>query len=123
MIARLFANENIPRSLVLRLRQLGHDVLTVHEAGMTGAVDVAIVERAASEKRTILTQDLDFGRIFIERDPPVRILVLRSPDARGPALTALVEAFLKRVDLDAPANAEGLFVIGPRGHRHRKRAS
>lgn len=123
MIARLFANENIPRSLVVRLRQLGHDVLTVHEVALTGAPDVAIVERAARDTRTILTQDLDFGRIFVERDPPVRILVLRSPDARAPALTTLVEAFLKHVDLDAPANAEGLFVIGPRGHRHRKRSS
>lgn len=102
---------------------MGHDVLTVHESRMTGAPDVAIVERAASETRTILTQDLDFGRIFVERDPAVRILVLRSPDVRGPALIALLDAFLKHVDLDAPANAEGLFVIGPRGHRHRKRSS
>lgn len=108
---------------MLRLRQLSHDVLTVHEAGLTGATDLTIVDRAARDGRTILTQDLDFGRIFVERDPPVRILVLRSHDARAPALVALTEAFLKHVDLDAEGNAEGLFVIGQRGHRHRKRAN
>lgn len=123
MIARLFANENIPRSVVDRLRQLGHDVVTVHELRMTGSPDLAIVDRAAHDQRSILTQDLDFGRIFVEREPAVRIIVLRSADARGPALVALTEAFLKHVDLETPENAEGLFVVGPRGHRRRRRTA
>jgi hypothetical protein len=32
-VARLYANENFPLRVVEALRQLGHDVLTVREAG------------------------------------------------------------------------------------------
>ncbi len=32
-MARLYANENFPRQVVIILRDLGHDVLTVQEAG------------------------------------------------------------------------------------------
>lgn len=112
----------MPRTVVERLKAMGHDVVSVVEAGLQGAPDLAIVERAAAEARTVLTQDLDFGRIFVERDPPVRIVVLRSPDPRASALVRMVEAFLKHLDLEDPRFREGLFVVGPRGHRHRKRS-
>jgi hypothetical protein len=35
-MARLFANENFPLAVVRELRSLGHDVLTVVEAGNAG---------------------------------------------------------------------------------------
>ncbi len=33
-MARLLADENFPFPVVLELRRLGHDVLTMHEAGL-----------------------------------------------------------------------------------------
>jgi hypothetical protein len=35
-MARLYADENFPRQVVLELRNLGHDVLTIQEAGEAG---------------------------------------------------------------------------------------
>ena len=35
-MAQLYANENFPREVVIALRRLGHDVLTVQEAGNGG---------------------------------------------------------------------------------------
>lgn len=35
-MARLYANENFPMPVVEELRRLGHDVLTMLEAGQTG---------------------------------------------------------------------------------------
>jgi len=32
-MARLYANENFPQSVVIELRRLGHDILTIHEIG------------------------------------------------------------------------------------------
>jgi len=35
-MARLYANENFPLPVVKELRQLAHDVLTIHETGQSG---------------------------------------------------------------------------------------
>jgi hypothetical protein len=35
-MARLYADENFPQPVVMGLRRLGHDVLTVQEAGKAG---------------------------------------------------------------------------------------
>lgn len=59
---RLIANENISRSVVQKLRDRGHDVLAVKES-MRGEEDTAILERAQSEARLVVTQDKDFGEL------------------------------------------------------------
>ncbi|SPF46573.1 conserved hypothetical protein [Candidatus Sulfopaludibacter sp. SbA4] len=56
-MARLYANENFPFLVVAELRRLGHDVLTVQEAGKANrsTSDREILEFAISEKRAVLT--------------------------------------------------------------------
>jgi predicted nuclease of predicted toxin-antitoxin system len=46
------------------LAGLGHDVLTLHRAGLEGAEDERVVEFAVSTNRVIVTLDVDFGRIY-----------------------------------------------------------
>lgn len=111
----------MPRSVVERLRGAGYDVLTVVEAGLQGAPDERIVDVAAHSDLTIVTQHLDFGRIFVERAPEVQIVVFRSRDPRPEGLWRIVEASLKRIDLDSPANRHALIVAGERGYRVRHR--
>jgi len=56
-MARFYADENFDYPVVERLRTLGHDVLTVQEAGERGGGDARGLERAASEGRCVLTLD------------------------------------------------------------------
>ncbi len=56
-MARLYANENFPRQVVGRLRELGHDVLTTQEAGRAGqsVSDPEVLAFATRERRAVLT--------------------------------------------------------------------
>jgi hypothetical protein len=66
---RFLANENIPPGAVGRLRDLGHDVLSVKES-MTGSDDAAILARAVSEQRVLITFDKDFGELAFRSHLP-----------------------------------------------------
>jgi len=46
------------------LRQCGHDALHLREQGLHRLPDDQIVEKAAAERRVIVTFDLDFARIL-----------------------------------------------------------
>jgi len=64
-----YADENFDDGVVVRLRALGHDVVTVQEAGEQGRDDPRVLERATSEGRCVLTFDRsDFKRLH-QNDP------------------------------------------------------
>lgn len=56
-MARLYADENFPLPVVEELRHLGHDVLTLQEAGYGGqsTSDETVLADASREGRTLLT--------------------------------------------------------------------
>ena len=56
-MARLFADENFPLPVVLALRQFGHDVLTIQEAGMANQSidDEIVLAFAHNDGRAVLT--------------------------------------------------------------------
>lgn len=56
-MARLYSNENFPLPVVLGLRALGHDVLTVQETGRADQAveDAAVLAFAVEERRAVLT--------------------------------------------------------------------
>ena len=56
-MARLYSNENFPLPVVQELRNLGHDVLTVREAGKADQAipDDEVLAFAAAESRVVLT--------------------------------------------------------------------
>jgi hypothetical protein len=56
-VAGLFADENFPLPVVEELRILGHDVVTIQEAGLAekGVSDADVLTHAASEGRAVLT--------------------------------------------------------------------
>ena len=104
------------------MRKAGFSVKTVAEAGLQGRPDELVLQAAATGGFSILTQDLDFGRIFVERSPPVQIVVLRSKDPRSDSLRRIVDAMMKKVDLDAPQHRAALIVVGEHGYRVRARS-
>lgn len=56
-MARLFADENFPLPVVVELRRLGQDVLTIQEAGMANQqmADEALLALATAQNRAVLT--------------------------------------------------------------------
>jgi predicted nuclease of predicted toxin-antitoxin system len=56
-MAQIYANENFPLQVVEVLRQLGHDVLTVREAGQDNQriEDAVVLAFAVAQGRAILT--------------------------------------------------------------------
>jgi hypothetical protein len=56
-MARLYSNENIPRSVVEQLRRLGHDVLTSFDAGNANrsVSDEEVIRFAIDNSRAVLT--------------------------------------------------------------------
>lgn len=56
-MALLYTNENFPLPVAQELRRLGHDVLTIQEAGNAGDAlpDEAVLEFATRQQRALVT--------------------------------------------------------------------
>ena len=66
---RVLANENFPGPVVRELRERGHDVAWIKE-DLPGADDSAVLERARSESRLLVTFDRDFGELAFRAQLP-----------------------------------------------------
>jgi hypothetical protein len=58
-MARLYADENFPYPVVIELRRLGHDVLTMQESGKAGqaTLDEVVLTSATEDNRAVLTHN------------------------------------------------------------------
>ena len=90
-------DENLPLRLARPLKDLGHDVRTLHDERLIGHADKEVWEAAQKEARFLITQDLDFSDL--RRFAPgshhgILLIRLRSPNRRN--LTArIIEIFQK----------------------------
>jgi len=92
-MAGLYADEDFDYGVVERLRQVGHDVLTVQEAGRRRAPDLQVLADATAAGRAVLTYNRDdfkhlhrqhpshAGIISCTRDPDLDALATRIQDA------------------------------------------
>lgn len=88
-MARLYTNENFPRPVAEELRRLGHDVLTVQEAGYSGLAvpDPQVLDFAKDQDRAVITLNRKhFLRLHQERPGHSGIIVCTfDPDFPGQA--------------------------------------
>lgn len=116
---KLFANENLFEPIIAYLRSLGHDVLSIRDAGLSGITDDEVYQRACKENRVIVTMDKDFSRIF--RFPPDRcggIIVAKIYKRTVHESLEIFKKFhgsLKETDI-----LENLVIITPEGIRIRR---
>jgi predicted nuclease of predicted toxin-antitoxin system len=71
-MARFYADEDFSLPVVKELRLLGHDVLTVPEAGRAnqGIDDAQVLADAVADNRAVLTHnDIDFKRLHRTSQP------------------------------------------------------
>jgi len=102
-------DENIPGRLVSVLSQLGHDVDTVVQEGLSGRDDERIWHVAQETNRFLITQDLDFSDI--QRFKPgshAGILMMR---LRNPGRTALFRRLELVFRTEAVETWQGCFVV------------
>lgn len=88
-MARLYSNENFPLPVVVVLRQLGHDVVTIQERGRgnESVPDPEVLQLAIAEQRAVLTFNRrDFLRLHRKNPDHVGIIVCTvDPDFAGQA--------------------------------------
>lgn len=97
---RFLVNENVPATVIQKLRQRGHDVLSVKES-MRAEQDDVILVRAQAEKRIVVTHDKDFGELAFRSQLPSFCGVIlfrlagKSPDTDN---ERILEALASRTD-------------------------
>ncbi|HPZ08275.1 MAG TPA: DUF5615 family PIN-like protein [Candidatus Eremiobacteraeota bacterium] len=60
---RFLGDENLFDPIIDYLKNLGHDVLSVRDKGLSGISDEEIYQMACKENYIIITMDKDFSRI------------------------------------------------------------
>jgi predicted nuclease of predicted toxin-antitoxin system len=100
---KLLANENIPRLLVARLRELGHDVRWMLEE-QRGIDDPLVLAQSIQQGRVLLTNDKDFGHLVFRqgKDASCGIILIRLISRSQTELTELVVPVLERLESSWP---------------------
>lgn len=99
-MARLYANENFPLEVVRALRRLGHDVLTIGEAGNAGSAipDEQVLAFAAHDGRAVLTLNRwDYVRLH-SLDPRHAGIIVCTLDQDADGQAARIDNAIKAVD-------------------------
>ncbi len=119
--ARLYADENFKRAAVEELHRLGHDVLTVQEAGQQGGNDPHVLAYATALGRGVLTFNRrHFIRLHLQSPAHAGIIVCTDDDAM--ALAARID---QSIQADPSLAGKLIRVNRPRkqrcGNRERSR--
>lgn len=90
------ADESCAGPVIHALREAGHDVIAIAEVAK-GSTDEQVLDRALEEKRVLITEGLDFGRlVYAHGSSMAGVLLLRFPTgARRNKPATVVEAVAK----------------------------
>ena len=94
---RLLADENFPKPIIDALRGDGHDVLWAR-TDCIGWTDFALLNRAESEARIVVTLDKDFWQIAVQRRIPLKqagVVLFRIHPATPANVNMLVSVFVE----------------------------
>ncbi len=75
-------DENLGPSIQSLFQEHGHDCVTTREEGLGGADDPDILKAAVSEGRVLVTNDHDFGNVFVYPPEDAAGIVLLNPPGR-----------------------------------------
>jgi len=115
---RFLADMGVAQRIVEWLRADGHDAIHLREEGLQRMPNGEIFKKAASEKRIILTFDLDFGEIVaLSANRRVSVILFRLHNTRTPHVMDRLSKVLKD---SAEALEEGAIVVVEES-RHRTR--
>ena len=88
---RFLADEDFPKPLVVKIRNLGFSVKTIQQKNLQGSSDEIVTNIAIKEHLILLTFDKD----FIEKVPKnLRAVIFRFPKTSTFEIIPLIEGFL-----------------------------
>jgi predicted nuclease of predicted toxin-antitoxin system len=111
-MARLYADEHFPLGITQYLRQLGHDVLTVQDAGQAGQKisDPEVLLFAIAQNRAVITQNRkDFIRLH-RLQPEHTGIIVCTFDANWEALADRID---KAIGAEASLQDQLIRVVRP----------
>lgn len=89
---KFLADEDFPKPLVVKIRNLGHLVKTIQQKNLQGSSDETVANLALKEKRVILTFDKD----FLKNQPKnLQAVIFHFPKIPTSKIIPLMESFLK----------------------------
>ena len=100
------------------LAELGHDVVTAFQIGLSSADDADLLRLAQEQSRILVTRDRDFGALVFARGLGAGVIYLRIL----PSTQILVHQELRRV-LNRYTEEDlktAFVVVEPDGHRFRR---
>lgn len=89
---KFLADEDFPKPLVVKIRNLGFSVKTIQQKNLQGSSDEVVANIALKEKRIILTFDKNFPQ---DKPKNLQIVVFRFPKIPTAEIIPLTETFLK----------------------------
>jgi predicted nuclease of predicted toxin-antitoxin system len=63
-LAKILIDQNIPKRVVDWLKQKGFEIVTLADANLRGATDKKIAAFAIQNNMAVLTQDVDFAKMY-----------------------------------------------------------
>lgn len=111
-MARLYMDEQFPREASDRLRQLGHDVLTVQEADKAGQriPDLEVLAFATSLDRAVVTHNrFDFIRLH-NQDPNHAGIIACTEDRN---IAGLVDRIHIAIEAESSLHGQLIRVVRP----------
>lgn len=116
---RFLADMGVALRVVERLRAEGHDVIHLREEGLHRLPNGAILDKAAAERRILLTFDLDFGEILaLSGGQSVSVVLFRLHNTRTPHVLERLGKVLK--DSGQAIEQGAVVVIEESRHRVRR---
>ncbi len=106
---RFLADMGVATRIVQWLKDKGHDAVHLREENLHRLPNGLIFEKAYSEKRILLTFDLDFGEIVaLSGEKQVTVILFRLHNTRTPHVIERLEKVLRD---SAQALEEGAIVV------------
>lgn len=118
---RFLADMGVAQRIVEWLRAEGHDAIHLREEGLQRMPNGDIFKKAVSERRIILTFDLDFGEIVaLSVDHQASVILFRLHNTRTPHVLDRLSKVLK--DSGEALERGAIVVVEESRHRTRRLA-
>src|SRR5260221_3192110 len=96
---KFLVDAQLPRRLVFRLRDAGHDALhTLDLPHGNRTTDMEIAALSMREERVVITKDADFVASFILSHQPFKLLLISTGNITNSQLEALLLAHLPAIE-------------------------